>query len=216
MRRPEFIARQSRRPSGWLGRIIGRIMAHETADANRVALDLLELERSDRLLDVGCGHGAALASAAEIVTDGFLAGLDHSEIMLQIARRTNAALLESRRLELTLGDSLRIPFADGRFNKICSVHTVYFWIKPEPQLREILRVLSPGGRLVLAYHPVDDARFSREFPRSVYTFHSVADIETIMNASGFQTTRTEMKRGAGGLMAWTIGEKGGVRSGVAE
>ena len=76
MRRPKFIARQGRRPSGLLGEIIGRVMAHETAVANGIALDLLECS-DDQVLEIGFGHGRALAAAAEVVTAGFLAGIDH-------------------------------------------------------------------------------------------------------------------------------------------
>ena len=92
MRRPEFIARQARRPSGWLGGIIGRIMAFETADANQVAFDLLELHARDCVLEIGFGHGATLRKAASVVTAGFIAGIDHSEIMLRTAKRGNGSV----------------------------------------------------------------------------------------------------------------------------
>lgn len=207
MRRPEFIARQSGRPSGWLGAIIGRIMARETADANRVALDLLALDAGDRLLDVGCGHGAALRTAAEIVTEGFLAGVDHSEVMLRMAERGNALLIANGRMELKLADSRRIPYPDGRFNKAVSMHTIYFWAEPAAHLREISRVLSPGGRLVLGYHPFEDARFAKDFPPSVYAIRPAAEIETIVRACGFPVIRTETVSCSDALMAWTVAEK---------
>ena len=57
MKRPVFIARQSAVPSGLLGRVIAGVMAHETADLNEHALRLLGPSRSDRLLEVGFGHG---------------------------------------------------------------------------------------------------------------------------------------------------------------
>ena len=50
MRRPEFIARQSRCPSGLLGRFIGRVMAVETAEANSELLALLDLRPTDHVL----------------------------------------------------------------------------------------------------------------------------------------------------------------------
>ncbi len=215
MRRPAFIARQSGHPSGWLGAIVGRIMARETANANRVALDLLALDAGDRLLDVGCGHGATLQIAAKVVTGGFLAGVDHSEAMLRIAARGNALLIANGRMALKLADSTHIPYPDGRFNKAVSVHTVYFWAEPAAHFREIFRVLSPGGRLVLGYHPLDDARFVKNVPQSVYAIRSVAEIEATIRTCSFKVLRTETKTGSDGLMAWTLVEKAQRSSGVA-
>src|SRR6516165_3089565 len=117
MRRPQFVARQSGRPSGLLGEVVGRIMAHETVAENRVALDLLDLQPGDRVLEIGFGHGRSLAAAMASVTNGFVAGIDHSEVMLRIARKRNASALRARRMELTLGDSESLPYPDGRFNK---------------------------------------------------------------------------------------------------
>jgi SAM-dependent methyltransferase len=207
MRRPCVIARQSWRPSGWLGGIIGRVMAHETASTNRVALDLLRLDARDAFVELGFGHGATLAKAAEIITRGFLAGVDHSEVMLRMASRANAALIKSGRMELMLADSARIPYPDGRFSKVLAVHTIYFWAEPGRHLREIHRVMSAGGRLVLGYCPAEDARFARDFPSSVYAIRSVGEIETILRQSGLRLIGTATKAGRGGLMAWTVAEK---------
>jgi cyclopropane fatty-acyl-phospholipid synthase-like methyltransferase len=78
MRRPEFIARQSRCPTGLLGRLIGYIMSAETATANEEALTLLDLQPSDRLLEVGFGHGRTIERAATALATGFIAGIDLS------------------------------------------------------------------------------------------------------------------------------------------
>lgn len=207
MRRPEFIARQGRRPSGWLGEIVARVMARETVDANRVALDLLELRAHDRVLEVGFGHGATLRRAAEIVTDGFVAGIDHSDVTLRLARRRNARHLGSGRMELKRANSENIPYPNDRFNQVYAVHTIYFWSRPELHLGEIFRVMSPGGRLVLGYHPLEDGRFATAFPASIYLIRSVKEIETLTGAAGLQGIRTETREASDGFMAWTIAQK---------
>jgi hypothetical protein len=70
MRRPEFIARQSSRPRGLVGRLLGHVMAIETASLNSQALELLGLQPSDRLLEVGFGHGRTIRLAAAQVPQG--------------------------------------------------------------------------------------------------------------------------------------------------
>ena len=64
MAKSELIARQSRRPSGWLGEIVARVMAFETAQANRIAVERLAAREGEAVLEIGCGHGRTLARIA--------------------------------------------------------------------------------------------------------------------------------------------------------
>lgn len=207
MKRSVFIARQGRQPSGWLGHIVGRIMARETEAANRIALERLELEPADRLLEVGFGHGRTLAAAAGLVTKGRLAGVDPSEVMLDIARKRNDGLRRAGRLELVRGTSERLPFADGDFNKLLSVHTIYFWPQPARDLAELHRVLEPGGRLVIGFRPSEDPAFARDFPPEVYHIRSIAEVERLILAAGFSEVETMSRQMGTGRMAWTTARK---------
>ena len=207
MRRPQFIAKQSRHPSGLLGVVVARIMDQETAEANRTALDLLDLQAEDRFLDVGFGAGHALAAAGHVVTRGSLAGIDHSEVMYRLARARNARLLRCRRLQLTCADSAAIPFPDGQFNKVLSMHTVYFWKDIEAQFKELRRVVSgDGGRVVIGYRPSDDRKFVHEFPADVYRMRSADEIEAAVGQAGFHNVRTIARRSPSYRLAWTVAD----------
>lgn len=207
MRRSGFIARQGRQPSGLLGHIVGRIMARETHAANLVTLDLLDLAPGDAVLEVGFGHGRTLAEASHLVTQGSLAGIDPSEVMMKIARKRNAAVLRGGRMELKLGTSDALPWTDGHFDKAYAVHTIYFWPQPARDLAEIYRVLKPGGRLVLGYRPGEDAGFARDFPPDVYTIRAVAEIERLVSGAGFSDVDTHTRPFGRGLIAWTAAQK---------
>ena len=87
MRKPQFIAKQGRKPSGLLGRIVAHIMAKETAGENAVALKLLQLQPEDAVLEIGSGHGETLARAANVVSRGLLRGIDFSPVMHRHAMR---------------------------------------------------------------------------------------------------------------------------------
>jgi len=86
MRRPEFIARQSSRPRGMIGRLLGHVMAIETASLNSEALALLALQPSVRVLEVGFGHGRTIRLAAAQVPQGFVLGVDVSRDMVRMAQ----------------------------------------------------------------------------------------------------------------------------------
>ena len=185
MRRPEFIARQSRCPTGLFGRLIGYIMSLETATANEEALTFLDLQPKDRVLEVGFGHGRTIERAATALATGFIAGIDLSEEMARMAERRCRPLIRHGKVALTVGDSDHLPFPDQHFDKVLSVHTVYFWADPEAHLREIRRVLAYGGRLVLGLHSKEDKR-AEDFPKSVYTFYTAEEVGGLLVASGFE------------------------------
>lgn len=184
--KPLFIARQGKRPTGLLGHIVARIMAAETSPENDRALDLLSLRPDDRLVDVGCGHGVTIAKAARVLTSGHLAGIDFSPLMIAHATSRNKALVKAGRVSLHLGSSGRLPFLDGAFTRALSVHTIYFWQDPVAHLKEIRRVLEPGGRFVLGFRTAEDLDFISSYPSQVYTIRRKAEILGLMDACGFK------------------------------
>jgi len=100
MRRPEFVARQSACPSGLLGRLIGHVMARETVTAIESALELLEAQPADHVLEVGFGHGATIARVAAAVSGGLVAGVDPSAEMCRMAARRNRRAVARGKVEL--------------------------------------------------------------------------------------------------------------------
>ena len=129
MVKPELIARQSRRPSGWLGEIVARVMTFETEPANLIAVQELAAQPEEAILEIGCGHGRTLARLAEAHC-AFLAGIDPSEVMVRLARKRMRRWIDAGRADVSLGSSAKIPHADGRFDAVFAVHVIYFWSEP--------------------------------------------------------------------------------------
>lgn len=186
MRKPRFIAKQGRRPSGLLGQIVARIMAKETAGENDFARELLQLQPEDAVLEIGSGHGETLAKCANVVSRGRLCGIDFSPVMHGHAMRRHRRLVAEKRMEFHLGSSDRLPFEDRSFDKVFTVHTIYFWNTPIDHLAEARRVLKPGGRFVLGFRPAEDAGFGATFPSEIYHIRSEADVAKLASDAGFE------------------------------
>jgi ubiquinone/menaquinone biosynthesis C-methylase UbiE len=191
MKRPTFIARQSGNPSGIVGRVIAWIMVRETAELNDGALEALSLRPSDRVLEVGFGHGRTVERIAAMVPDGHVSGIDVSESMTRLASRRNRRSVADGRVDLQTGDSASLPYGDGQFDKALSVHTVYFWKDPRACLREIRRVLRPGARFVFGFTRNDSPRVAN-FPSDVYTFYSEDAIRALLADAGFASVETQL------------------------
>jgi len=189
MRRPEFIARQSGKPEGLLGRIIAFIMERETVEQNRRALAALEIEDGDDVLELGYGHGRTLEAIGALTPSGRIAGIDHSEEMHDLASRRCDALLGAGRVDLRAGDTRRLPYPDRSFSRALAVHLLYFWSDPLEHLREVHRVLRDGGRFVIAFRDKSDPG-AADFPPPLYTFYETGMVRRLLAEAGFRATET--------------------------
>jgi ubiquinone/menaquinone biosynthesis C-methylase UbiE len=148
------MARQLRRPSGRLARRVGEKMNESNAHLYELVLAEMALEKGDRVLEIGFGNGYFFSELlAQTYTP--VHGLDFSKAMMSEAKRINRAALRSGRLVLEYGDSSAMPFADASFDKVCCVNVIYFWEDPAAHLREIRRVLRPGGVFYAGFRPAD-------------------------------------------------------------
>ena len=207
MRKPRFIAEQGRKPSGLLGRIVARVMAKETIDENAFALELLQLQPEDTVLEIGCGHGETLARCANVVSRGSLCGIDFSPAMHRYATRRHRKLVAEKRIEFHLGSSDRLPFDDQSFDKVFAVHTIYFWKEPLDHLVEARRVLKPGGRFVLGFRPAEDAGFQATFPSEIYRIRPEAEIAQLAGDAGFAAVELRRHRRGDLQFSFAIGTR---------
>jgi ubiquinone/menaquinone biosynthesis C-methylase UbiE len=107
--------------------------------SNLAAVELASLTADDRFLDVGCGPGAALENAA--ATGAQVAGVDPSPSMVaRASERVPTA-------DVRVASAEELPFPDDHFTVVANVASFHHWADRDAGLREVLRVLGPGGRL---------------------------------------------------------------------
>ena len=130
-------------------------MAHRATNRRRNAwaVSLLDVQREDRVLEIGFGPGIAIRELAHLAADGHVCGLDHSEVMLRQATRRNAEAVRRGQVELRLGSVERVPELEAPFDKILAVNALQFWDQPAEPLRALRRVLNSGGRIAIAFQP---------------------------------------------------------------
>ncbi len=181
-------------PKGIMGRIAGEVMVRQHRPETAWTLHLLDIQPTDTVLEVGFGAGQGIKLAAERVTSGRIRGIDLSEEMVRVATRRNASAIKAGRVALSQGSITALPFEDQYFDKIMTIHTLYFWPEPhEPEhsLNELCRVLKPGGRLVIT---LSTGKINAQGEVEVWEPLQSALEEQVMPAlqrKGFQAVRLE-------------------------
>ena len=138
------------RPRGVVGRVGGWLMARGNADTERHLVEIAELAEQDAVLVVGFGPGIGLREAGERCRH--VTGIDPSALMVTTAHRRCADLISQGRVAITFGTAEDTGLAEVAVSVVLSVNNVALWTDWGCGLRELHRVLRPGGRLLLSAH----------------------------------------------------------------
>ena len=113
-----------------------------------IGAELASLLPARALLDAGCGDGRYLAALGRFgPVPPRVVGVDIADSILETAARASSQ--SGVDAELVRANLERLPFADSEFDLILCVQTIEHLLAPEAGIRELARVLSPGGRLLL-------------------------------------------------------------------
>lgn len=142
-------AQQCRKPSDQAGRAVLQRMNESHSRVTAWGLTHVEIGPAFTTLDVGCGGGRTIARLASMMPNGRVFGIDYSPESVAVARETNQQAIEEGRVEIQLGAVSSLPYADETFDLVTAVETHYYWPDLARDVREVRRVLKPGGRFVI-------------------------------------------------------------------
>ncbi|HEX6343795.1 class I SAM-dependent methyltransferase [Umezawaea sp.] len=179
---------QFHRPTGAAGHVAGWIMGRRSSNVarNHWAVRLLAVGPTERVVELGCGPGVALAALAARASGGLVVGVDHSEVMIRQARRRTRAAVRAGRVRLVHAPVEGLSTVDGPFDAALAVNTVGMWPDPVVRLRELARLLRPGGRVALVSQP-------RGAGATAATSATAAtELTGLLADAGFERLRTEV------------------------
>lgn len=137
-------------PNGVLGGLALTAMALKNDGQNGAALDALDPRPGDAIIEIGCGPGMGLRAALKrLGPTGFVAGVDQSATAAHFAAHVVYRASLQGRAAVMRAEADDLPFRDRMFDRAFAVNSFQFWPDPARALREIARVLAPGGRLVI-------------------------------------------------------------------
>ncbi len=191
----------TRKPQGVLGRFMLRSMNSGHLPLSDWGFSLIHPSRDARSLDIGCGGGANVAKLLSLCPDGFVDGIDYSEESVAFSRKKNAPSL-GKRCAIRQGDVGELPYADGTFDLVTAFETVYFWPDLPKAFAGILRVLKPGGRLLMVCEADDPEDTTWTGLIDGMTVYRGEDLKSRLEQAGFAAvTLTRNEKGWIGLLA---------------
>ncbi len=139
-------------PNGLVGRFVGELMVRQHKEETAWTVSLADVQPCDHVLEIGFGAGKALELLANKAMHGRVYGIDRSTTMVRHAGRRNARAVRTGRVILQPGEAEQLPFEGQQFDWVISIHTFYGWSEdPQVVLKEMFRVLKPGGKLIFAF-----------------------------------------------------------------
>jgi ubiquinone/menaquinone biosynthesis C-methylase UbiE len=138
---------QSRMPSGFLGKTMLSIM--NRAHNGMTIWGISQLKSGERVLDVSCGGGNAIGLMAAKKLYNTVYGIDYSADAVAMAKKYNKALVEAGTVIIEQASVLNLPYEDSYFDAVTTFQSHYHWPDIEDAMREVHRVLKPGGVFVL-------------------------------------------------------------------
>jgi ubiquinone/menaquinone biosynthesis C-methylase UbiE len=172
---------------GWGGRIMATVMAIGNADMENAAVDLANPGPNATILMIGCGPGVGVVAAARRASNGLVIGLDPSEVMVERTRtRCRRARVEHlSRVERAAAEL--IPLPDRSQDAVVSVNNIQLWSDRAAGLNECVRVLVPGGALVVLLH-------TWAMPDTVPAVEWIAELTIDLSTRGVRVELSQIQR----------------------
>ena len=155
------------------------------------AIELMNIPSNARVLDVGCGSGWATRLMAERAEGGRVVGIDIADEMISIARETSDSFPN---VEFKVASAEKLPFRDAEFSHAFSMESLYYYADVLVALKEIKRVLEPGGLFVTVIDLYEENQPSHQWIDELKVpvhLLSIQEYRSLLERAGFVNVRDQ-------------------------
>ena len=185
-------------PRGFVGWIVAWIMPLAHSPIYKRVSRVLNLQLEDYLAEVACGGGHFLKKYASHVHS--VAGLDLSDVQVKMAKRKLRGRIAAGTAEIVQGDASQLPWEDNSFSVATTMGSFTGFPKPLESLKEMYRVLRPGGRAVVSieFNAEDGKDHSKEIKKyGILWVWTEDEVRAMMKEAGFSGISITYEKGPG-------------------
>ena len=172
-------------PKGARGRLVATMMNQHHEPLTLWGLTKVTVGSDYVVLDVGCGGGKTVNRLAQLAPQGKVFGIDCSADMVKFSNKINKSLIAQNRVEIIDGAVEKMRFEDNFFDLVTAFETYYFWTKFPDALKEIRRVLKPGGKLLLGNEMISGGTPAKIIEETHVKLLPLQEIQKVMESVGF-------------------------------
>jgi len=154
-----YVLNQVRKPTRWIGRLFLWSMNQSHSGLTDWGLGHVQVGKGFTILDVGCGGGKTVQKLTTTASEGKVFGVDYSMGSVEVSRATNARLIQAGRVDIQQASVSKLPFPDATFDLVTAVETHYYWPDLQHDLREVWRVVKPGGEALVIAETYKGSKF---------------------------------------------------------
>ena len=181
---------QTRKPEGFLGKMMVNNMNSGHAALSDWGMSHLENITPEEILDIGCGGGR---NAHELLKKYYLSNvtaIDYSDVSVEKATAFNEEMIKKGRCKVQKGDVSKLGFNE-KYDLATAFETIYFWPGLEKCFSEVNRALKPGGTFLIVNEANGTDKASRQFEKIIdgMKCHTVEEIEQALINAGFSNVR---------------------------
>lgn len=172
-------------PRGFAGRVtlMGMNFSHKSIYEN--VAKALALQPADDLLEIACGNGQFIKNYASHVHS--VTGLDLSQLCVKLATKKNKERIVAGSAEFVQGEATQLPWENNRFSAATSMASFMLFPKPVESLKEMYRVLRPGGRVIVCieWNAEDGKDHSKDIKKYGMQLWTENDVRNMLKEAGF-------------------------------
>ena len=184
---------QTRKPEGFLGKLMVGSMNPGHAKLADWSMSVLTADGPKEILEIGCGGGRNAGELLRRFPKAKVTAIDYSPVSVKKAAKTNRKQIEAGRCAVQQGNVSKLLFAAGRFDLAAAFETVYFWPGLENCFGQVARVLKPGGVFWIVNESDGTDETSLKYEKLIdgMKCYTAEQLEAALRAAGFSEVRVE-------------------------
>ena len=189
----KFIADQLRKPSGDFAPQIAEKMGVGNRPLYELSLESIAFKDEDSILEIGFGSGTHFPELMAKAKNLEVSGIDYSPEMKELATSNNKRFIGSGQLHLYTGNSNSLPFLDDYFDTVFCNMVIYFWETPDEHLKELARVLKPGGMFYTGMR-IRQSTLDLPFTKYGFNLYTITMWKEILISNGFKVVKVDRRK----------------------
>jgi len=178
---------QTRKPEGFLGKMMVNGMNGGHAKMADWGMSYLPKIVPEDVIDIGCGGGRNAGELARRFSNAHVMAIDYSDVSVNKASAYNKALIDSGRMIVKVGDASNLRLPAGRYDLATAFETIYFWPGLTRCFSEVFKVLKPGGKFLIVNESdgMDEATLKYQKIIDGMRCYTAYEIDSALKEAGF-------------------------------